>query len=268
MDACVTTSHIVLTRFNVRLCFSPVSDSDPQWLEHRFGLFDRFCYPCMRAQSNQNFKWLVLFDKNTSAQFRRRIDQYAKWDRFIPIFVESFADTNLDYVVRAHISAKSKYLITSRIDNDDAFCTTFINDVQSVIDQRTPTVINFTEGLLLDLVQGKLYRRFHRSNPFISLVEEVGPDRLSTVWGAEHNRASRLGTVRQIGGQAAWLQIVHDKNALNEVVEGWQVPLGILESRFAINHEGLPKSGFMEILRHNLKYGARGVIRRTWRAIS
>jgi hypothetical protein len=59
--------HFVLTRFNVKIGLGGGESVAPnlEWLVHRFDLFDKFCFPSVRNQSNLNFKWLVFFDVDT-----------------------------------------------------------------------------------------------------------------------------------------------------------------------------------------------------------
>jgi hypothetical protein len=74
-----TFNHFILTRFNVKVSFAePGAGLEPAWLLHRFELFDHFCYPSVRGQSNLNFKWLVLFDSNTPDSFKEKIAAYAR----------------------------------------------------------------------------------------------------------------------------------------------------------------------------------------------
>jgi hypothetical protein len=58
--------HFVLTTFNVRRKdFEKDKHGNPvlteEWLEHRITLFEKFCFPSMRNQSNLDFRWLVCF---------------------------------------------------------------------------------------------------------------------------------------------------------------------------------------------------------------
>ena len=57
--------HYILTRFN--LCGrnrdkSKQSTLTKEWLHHRIKLFETYCLPSIKQQTNQNFKWLILFD--------------------------------------------------------------------------------------------------------------------------------------------------------------------------------------------------------------
>ncbi len=61
---------------------------DDAWMQHRFRMFEDFCYPSVRAQTNTNFTWLVLFDASTPEKYKERIAQFAAWKRFVPCYVD------------------------------------------------------------------------------------------------------------------------------------------------------------------------------------
>jgi hypothetical protein len=222
--------HIILTRFNLRW----ITDEPPgvDWLRHRFKLFDRFCYPSVYGQVNQNFKWLVFFDEHTPSEFREMIAAYAEWDNFIPVYVAGF-DKSL---VRERLSAflgNASHLITTRLDNDDAICKDLIDTVQINFRQQDFEFINFTYGFVWS--KHNVYLSRQKSNPFISLIESAHKYR--TVWCENHVTLSSLGNIRQLVTPPAWLQVIHNRNVCNEVQGVLQSPTNLYE-RFSINAVG------------------------------
>jgi hypothetical protein len=90
-------NHFLLTRFNVRLNRDDIGyGSDlgvsPEWLNRRFELFDKFCYPSVRVQSNQNFKWILFCNSLTPDIFKDKLKEYSKWENFIPVYVDKFSN--------------------------------------------------------------------------------------------------------------------------------------------------------------------------------
>ncbi len=60
--------HFVITLFNLKLWTQDknnVSTRTDEWLEKRFELFENYCLPSLKAQTNKNFVWLCLFDQFT-----------------------------------------------------------------------------------------------------------------------------------------------------------------------------------------------------------
>ena len=84
--------HFLLTRFNLLLWNKDKEGGkvrSMKWLDHRFALFERYCFPSIKNQSCQNNVWIVLFDSLTPEVFKDRIVSYQKdCPNLIPVFVE------------------------------------------------------------------------------------------------------------------------------------------------------------------------------------
>jgi Putative rhamnosyl transferase len=237
--------HFLLTRFNVRVNYdSERTGIEPTWLSHRFDLFERFCYPSVRAQTNLDFQWLVYFDSETPPIFKERIDRYAEWENFIPIYLETeFSDQINQENVFGLIKKKTKYLITTRMDNDDAVCKNFIQSIQENFEEKEFEFISFINGYVLET--GKLYSFKYINNPFTSLVERIkstSTDEIRTILCGEHSQLSALGNIKQIETDSTWLQVVHGKNVSNRI-RGVRQPIRKLldNNRFIIDASGIPQ---------------------------
>ena len=231
-------NHVILTVFNVRLHFGGGIAPDLDWLAHRFDLFDKFCYPSVRAQSNPNFKWLVFFDSETPSVYREKIAEYAKWGQFLPQFVdramsvEAFAEMKRDLITRNSLEAK--FLISTSLDNDDAIGREYIASVQKQFAGQDFEFINFTRGYALNKQNNKLYRKNDPSNPFISLIERI--ENFKTVWLASHTELAKMGKLRQVETKPIWLQVIHGRNVLNTIGRRRRVPFRLLKGDFALDY--------------------------------
>ena len=82
--------HFVITRFNLDLYAwdkNRIPTRTEKWLQHRFDIFEQYCLPSMQAQTTHNYIWLCLFDSNTPAEYRQRIDSYrAICPTFTPVY--------------------------------------------------------------------------------------------------------------------------------------------------------------------------------------
>ncbi len=231
-------NHVILTVFNVRVHYGGGVAPDLDWLAHRFDLFDKFCYPSVRAQTNLNFKWLVFFDSGTPAAYRDKIAGYAAWENFVPQFVdhtmsvEAFAEMKRELITRNALEAQ--YLISTTLDNDDAIGKEYIASVQRQFARQDFEFINFTRGYALNKKNNKLYRKNDPANPFISLIERI--ENFKTVWFAAHTEAPKMGQMRQVETKPIWLQVIHGRNVLNTIGRRRRVPFRLLEEDFALNY--------------------------------
>ncbi|MBW4643619.1 MAG: putative rhamnosyl transferase [Goleter apudmare HA4340-LM2] len=231
--------HFILTRFNVRVDYSKSRTGiNPDWLTHRFKLFDQFCYPSVRSQSNQNFKWLVFFDSETPRRFQTKIQEYAQWQNFIPIYVDcEFTDEINRETVLHYLKTNVDYLITTRLDNDDAVSQDFVQLIQSNFQQQEFEFLNFTSGYVWH--NGKLYAFDYFHNPFMSLFEKIHEPTINgfkTIICGQHTELSALGKIKQIKTKPTWLQVIHEKNVSNRI-RGIRQPIKHLTDNFSIPTE-------------------------------
>jgi hypothetical protein len=135
-------------------------------------------------------------------------------------------------MVRAAVAELARgytHLITSRLDNDDAICRTFVESVQARFHRQGFEFLNFTNGYVWS--GGRVWSARHVSNPFISLVEDAAD--YSTVYCGNHMELDQQGPVVQISEPAGWLQVVHGRNLANRVW-GTPRPDATLSEEFAI----------------------------------
>ena len=133
--------HFILTIFNVQIGWKTFGNKKlgrptNAWMWHRMDLFDRYCFSSILGQTNQNFKWIVLFDEDTKPCFRKIIAKYKKiMPNFCPHFVKGkfrhghkfnkFID-----IIKSELPKERKFLMTTRLDCDDACHKDFIDIIQ------------------------------------------------------------------------------------------------------------------------------------------
>jgi len=218
--------HLLLTRFNVP--FDPwqrdrraVPVRSDAWLEHRFGLFERFCLPSVRAQSLREFRWLVFFDERTPERFRRRAEACAAKAPFELRFAAHYRE--LVPQVVAALRPDTRSLCTTRLDNDDALQRGALARVQAACaEARRREWLNLPQGYVCAADAdrlGDLYAWRHEANPFVSLFEPEFAAAPLTAWCVSHEALSSVAPVRQLEGEAAWLCVVHARNLRNALPE-------------------------------------------------
>ena len=215
------TAHFLLTRFNVPMVLD-VAPKDqpgdrgitPEWLTHRFDLFERFCLSSVKAQQGAEFRWLIYFDERTPEPFRERALAAARlFPSLEPRFVRAFELPVVAEELRARMPPGCNRLITSRLDNDDAIRGDFMASVQRAAGGETSAVINFPVGF--SFVEGRLYLDRQRSNPFTSLIEK--PETARTIFAIDHRYLGDVAPVRQHHIGPAWMQVIHGRNLCNQV---------------------------------------------------
>jgi hypothetical protein len=209
------TFHVLLTRFNVRrtIAVDPRVVSH-EWLETRMRLFRQITLPSVVCQSCQPDAWLVFFDERTPEETRAEFQQLATK---VPLLKAEYCCEMTPELCAERIGRiKGRdvtWLLSTRLDNDDALNRRFIETLQSIARPGVREFINPTLGLIV--ANGRLYRKRDYSSPFITLSEPAGDCR--TVWIDQHQRLARHGRVRQFALPDAWIQVVHGGNLANQV---------------------------------------------------
>ncbi len=229
--------HLIITRFNVNLSWA--FRDDGEWIKRRIVLFEKYCLPSVKSQTVQDFKWLVFFDKNSPDYLVQAIEKYREYENFIPIFVEKF---DKDTVVRSvndtfsAIKGECEYLVTTRLDNDDAINIHFIETIQqNVIEKSERYFLNFLFGYRYN--SEKLCLQRYASNSFITMVEKYDPENILTVFsGIAHGESAKLGEIINLRKLPAWLIVIHDDNIGNKI-KGILRPPKVLADDFVINVE-------------------------------
>ncbi len=220
--------HVLLTRFSAVLA-PGAEPAGEEWLRYRLGFFYDATYPSVSSQSVADFTWLVLFDDRCSEEFRADIESIAE-GVFTPVWShEPFRrDTFAEPVAAV---GDSPFLITTRIDSDDAMAVDFMATVQAQFARQEPLFVSITRGVQIDR-SGAVYLSDQLSNPFLSLIERREPGRLpDTVYVAKHARARAHGPIREVRAPVMWAQVVHDLN-LSNIVNGPRMDPRVVAERF------------------------------------
>ena len=176
------------------------------WLQEREILFNTFCVPSVLNQSTQNFKWIILTDKHGP--------QFNFPEPIIELRIEglNWVET-LQKWIKAN--TQSEFLITTRLDNDDAIYKSLLGDVQNKFEKQPFQFVNPYNGYLL--YNHKLYKTQHPSNQFISLIESARDPK--TVYYLMHGEARTTGKILQISGKRYWIRVVHGRNIVRDKID-------------------------------------------------
>jgi hypothetical protein len=225
-------THIILTRFNCRFSAKWTSVAlDEDWLSHRFKLFDDYCYPSVSSQDCKNFFWLLFYDQNTPQKYVNKIKSY-KNENYIFVAVDVLTSEVVLKEINKLISKGSKYLITTRLDNDDAISTDFVRLIQENFIEKDKMYINLDNGLIMK--NGKIYSHKDIHNAFVSFVEKVS-EKIECVWSVQHTEIHKRDPVLNIFSSPAWLQIIHERNVTNKV-HGRLVSVNNFFEKFKTSH--------------------------------
>lgn len=227
--------HLLLTRLAVRLEPGAPPPGDA-WLRQRLELFERFCAPSVNAQTTPPDRWLLFFDEHTPSWFVDACTAAVTVPHEAVRLPGVWSAAEVARVVGERVTAP--WVITSRLDSDDALARTYVETVRSRHAGQELAFVNLLEGAQWSRRGFATYS--HPSNAFISCIERVGDAGVRTVFLDWHDRLGRHGPLEQVQGTAPqWLQVVHEGNLLNGE-SGWPVRPDLVLRHFDIGVQAVP----------------------------
>ncbi|EBA14563.1 hypothetical protein RSK20926_01172 [Roseobacter sp. SK209-2-6] len=250
-------THVIQTRFNLA---TPGRESAirnrPDWLEERFEMFERICLPSIAAQTCKNFTWIIYFDKDTPEAQKERVEELRKRVPFIPYYTGLFAAEGWNRSIGEVLPDRTEFLLTTRLDNDDALASDYIERVQQAAQQQVqqaPLCLNFSRGYIR--TDKALYEMTHPSNAFFTRLCPWNED-MRTAMSIQHMTIKDHGAVVQLEAPGAWLQVVHGGNVSNKV-RGRRIPADNMDAPFAPGLlDGIPAVSAIQLLLENISLAA------------
>lgn len=222
--------HFLITRFNIPHSFDKDKNGDDtktdSYMEKRICLFETFCLPSVQNQSNKDFVWFVYFDKHSPQML---MDKIKSWERacsvFMPKYVVDYDEWQKHICSEDIISAVDghnvEYIITTRLDNDDALGKNAIQEIQNHFISQDNTIIDLVNGACYD-EENHIFSMFrYNGNPFISYIEKKTCELPSTVYRKKHNGYGGDTNITTIlTTDPMWMQVISNTNILNQMSYG------------------------------------------------
>ena len=261
-------THYLVTRFNVNINghgpeYIQRDVPNRQWEKERLPLFESICVPSVAGQTCHDFTWLIYADANsdesTLERMKTAIDGIPKAEI---ILVSGFTD------LVHHLQAKcahslSPYVITSRLDNDDAVGKQYVETIQNHFIPEDLVVINLLGGVNYHLTKKLLtLLRYKENNHFISLIERVNVATTPvTIMGFSHLHPRESMVVKNIPLKYAFWITLHDQNAAPRNNRGWPVFYAGIAKRYSIDPGKTPVSWRNTIL-YTLRWMPEAIVRK------
>lgn len=237
-------SHFIITQFNLRN-FPQSNNNDYEswlkWTRNRIELFREYCLPSIINQSCKTFNWLLYFDTDTPEEFNAFVNELRSYSFIDIYYCKGIEDFNVNYImeVKKRIERSIKWIVTTRIDNDDCLHRDAIKIIQESFVERNKFLISLASGYMLNITDRTLSHYYYPMSPFISLIEandneikgvfEKGHTKWDSlrlfifkeIWLDYFNKKARKS--RFILNKPLWIQTVHDENVSNSFYRGLPV---------------------------------------------
>ncbi|MCR5688331.1 MAG: putative rhamnosyl transferase [Lachnospiraceae bacterium] len=225
---------VVITRFNLasryryRKLYADVPEGhyiflDEDYLEKRFALFEKYTFPSFEAQTDADFRWIVMFHADTPARFREKIDAFSeKLTVFEPWFLDDDESDRFLEIIKDRLSEYDDTgVITVRVDNDDMIGRDFVEIAkQHLADSEGTFVLTFPRGLQYDMRTGRCMKYTYVNNHFMCHASAPGSHD-TNIYSFQHTDVDKV-----VSGEhkiivktelPMWVEIVSGTNCVNEI---------------------------------------------------
>src|SRR4051812_14454073 len=143
--------HVLLTRFNLPSAgHEGLVRAKENWLRDRVALFERYCLPSVRAQTCQDFTWIVYFDPQSPQWLRDWAGEHQDSGDFHVVYRDEVPRAVLLDDIRAALpGAPRGTLLTTNLDNDDSVARDFVARLQAATPVTERAAVYLGDGLIV-----------------------------------------------------------------------------------------------------------------------
>lgn len=251
--------HFIATRFNLKAPDWKTTKSGNlvltnEWLAQRFHIFENYCLPSVKNQSNLNFKWCIFFDIDTPVKYKQKIFTIShEFPAIYPIFIESMGKLNdafKDFIIN-NIANTESHIITTRIDNDDIIHQDFVAIIQSLFQPKDLCVIDIQKGyqVSIDTQCPEIRLYTHPFNAFISVVENTKS--FKTVFSRMHYGWKNEKNIISYKQKRLWMELSHHENYVNHRQTGLKKAYSYNKKKFILPVEF--EINILDVIQTNLE---------------
>jgi hypothetical protein len=228
-------AKVIITRFNVyikrfREMAGLTEENYLAWCNHRAEVFLSLTLPSILDQAKEvPFNLIIYFDTESLEPVERVVRELSSHDFIHPKFIDmrrkSIDPHFLGQVsddIFLHTSVRSSYVVSTRMDTDDMLAPDFMLNLNKALHQIPED--DFVQPWAISLPLGSQWNGSefrllsYERNPFLSLVEKRKSTLLKTIYGFAHYDVLSHARLHSLLTQhPAWLQVIHDRNAANQL---------------------------------------------------
>lgn len=180
-----------------------------EWLSERIGIFRTFTLNSLLAQTNQNFLAVLKLAGGCSDIIESELAKYEP----LPANIQFGTSIESKRRIEAYIQ-DSKELFIARIDSDDLYHKTFVQQLHDHNPQPGTVALVNQLGYLWDAVQQQMAPTFHRSPSYYvflySAADYLAGHRVTIPGKGTHGYVTELP--HEILGVRNYVNVIHSSN--------------------------------------------------------
>ncbi|WP_025753400.1 glycosyltransferase [Priestia megaterium] len=180
-----------------------------KWINNRMDLFMNYTVQSLKSQTNQDFLTLVLYDASTKALIDRALSNYEKLPSNIKFTDKLEQRKIIEYSIKGY-----DYLYLVRIDSDDMYHKTYIEQLHQYQHKPQTEVIINQNGYLYDIVNQVIAPQYHFCPSFYTLIYKTEEYLKGKRYILPGGHAGAITLNHEIITKRNFLNIIHKKNTL------------------------------------------------------
>lgn len=200
---------------------------DPDRLNRRIALFERFTLPCLKHQTDPDFTMLILAGKTMPALYLNRLEALTE---DIPQ-VRLLAYPSLPHYRAMRMAydevtrSDATHRTTFRLDDDDAVDRDFIKRLRRLADRladEVPTAIAFNKGLYVDYTQSppEIFDATERTPLAVGTALTVPMDHPENIYRRNHRILAQFYNTFSEAETPCYIRTVHRDNGSEPAFSG------------------------------------------------
>jgi len=180
---------------------------EKDWIEDRIEKFMAFTLKSLKLQTNQDFLAYVLYDPLSEDYVKQALEKY----EILPDHIQ-FIKPRENETAKLIVGYDTLYVI--RMDSDDAYHKTFIQQLHDYQPKEDTEVLINQNGYLFDSINNRLTKVFYESPQYYTFVYKV-PDYLAKKrYALVGGHAGAIQLKHELIDKPNFLNIVHSSNVL------------------------------------------------------
>jgi len=212
--------HLVISRVAIRWRYKETGLLWGDWLENSFYLFNAYCRPSLKNQTNQDFTLLSFVDESVT-EFGNVLDNeeivFVKSSDNVGKILSDYINVYVDKIKNDY-----EYVILTRIDRDDCLKNDFIEIVKKhlIIEPIINKYIDLYHLFIYDSINKKMYDSNQYNDmisPFVSTIEKIENGKIPcTSLMTLHPKIGEKLNGEKLENLLA-VQVIHEYNLMNGI---------------------------------------------------
>jgi hypothetical protein len=177
------------------------------WIDDRIEKFMKFTLRSLKIQTNQDFMAYVLYDPLSEDYVKQSLEQYERLPDNIQ-FIKPVENQT------ATLIQGYDTLFLIRLDSDDAYHKSFIQQLHDYQPKESTEVIINQNGYLYDSINNRLVEIFYESPQYYTFVYQVPEYLAGKRYVLSGGHAGAIKLRHELIDKPNFLNIVHSSNVL------------------------------------------------------